>query len=362
MRPRLGDPIDLFIGQPDFDVPDQIKQAAIEAIRSGFNKYTQTQGIKPLADQVRASLACTPVPQARQRLRPAGDVRRGEASGATDDVLRAARRRGADPRPVLRDVQAPGEAQRGKPVFVDTYPDFQLKPERIEPLINERTKMLLFNSPSNPTGVVATAEACKQIAELADRHNLLLVSDEIYDEFSYEKIDDPNHPGEKVVPSPLDHNPNVLLLNGYSKTYAMTGWRLGYAAGPSAVIGAMTKLQQYSFVCAPSVTQAAGAIAFNVDMAKHVDAYRCKRDMVVERLSPYYELTTPGGAFYAFPKVPDHLGLNATDFVKRAIENSLLVIPGNVFSERDTHFRISYACDNARLERGLDVLVKLAKK
>ena len=97
-------------------------------------------------------------------------------------------------------------------------------------------------------------------------------------------------------------------------------------------------------------------------MAQHVDAYRRKRDRVVERLSPYYELTTPGGAFYAFPKVPDHLGLSATDFVKRAIENSLLVIPGNVFSERDTHFRISYACDDARLERGLDVLVKLARK
>jgi aspartate aminotransferase/aminotransferase len=96
-------------------------------------------------------------------------------------------------------------------------------------------------------------------------------------------------------------------------------------------------------------------------MSQQVEAYRRKRDRVVERLSPHYELTTPGGAFYAFPKVPEHLGLSGTDFVKRAIEHSLLVIPGGVFSERDTHFRISYACDDARLERGLDVLVKLAK-
>lgn len=360
----LKDPIDLSIGQPDFDVPDQIKQAAIEAIQSGFNKYTQTQGIKPLADKVRDRLA--------HRFPTLGNdygllVTSG-VSGALALLMMSCVQPGDEvliPDPYFVMYKHLVKLNGGTPVFVDTYPDFQLKPERIEPLINERTKMLLFNSPSNPTGVVATPEACKQIAELADRHNLLLVSDEIYDEFCYEKIDNPNYPGnpdEKVVPSPLDHNPNVLLLNGYSKTYAMTGWRLGYAAGPAAVIGAMTKLQQYSFVCAPSVTQAAGAIAFNVDMAKHVDAYRRKRDLVVERLSPYYELTTPGGAFYAFPKVPDHLGLSATDFVKRAIENSLLVIPGNVFSERDTHFRISYACDDARLERGLDVLVKLAKK
>ena len=246
-------------------------------------------------------------------------------------------------------------------MYVDTYPDFQLKPERIEPLINERTKMLLFNSPSNPTGVVATEKVCREIAELADRHGILLVSDEIYDEFCYEKTEDPSHPGERVLASPLDHSSNVLLLKGFSKSYAMTGWRLGYAAGPPAVIAAMTKIQQYTFVCAPSMTQAAGTIALDVDVSSLVDAYRVKRDKVIDRLGGHYELTTPGGAFYAFPKVPERLGLTGTEFVKRAIEKSLLVIPGGVFSERDTHFRISYACDDARLDKGLDILVELAK-
>lgn len=356
----LKDPIDLSIGQPDFDVPDKIKEAAIDAIRSGFNKYTQTQGIKPLVDQVRARLAHRYTKLGTDY----GLLMTSGVSGALALLMLSCVQPGDEvliPDPYFMMYKHLVKLSGGKPVFVDTYPDFQLRPERIEPLINERTKILLFNSPSNPTGAVASAGVCKQVAELADRQGVLLVSDEIYDEFTYEKVDDPRHPGERIVPSPLDYNPNVLLLNGYSKSYAMTGWRLGYAAGPAPVIAAMTKLQQYSFVCAPSVTQAAGAIAFGVDMSRQVEAYRRKRDRVVERLSPHYELTTPGGAFYAFPKVPEHLGLSGTDFVKRAIENSLLVIPGGVFSERDTHFRISYACDDARLERGLDVLVKLAK-
>jgi aminotransferase len=357
----LEDPIDLSIGQPDFDVPDEIKRAAIEAIQRGFNKYTQTQGIAPLIEQVKARLS--------RRYPSRGDdygllVTSG-VSGALSLLMLSCIQPGDEvliPDPYFVMYKHLVKLAGGKPVFVDTYPDFQLRPEKIEPLINERTKILLFNSPSNPTGVVATDDLCKQVAELADRHGLLLVSDEIYDEFCYEKVDDPGHPGEQIVPSPLDYNPNVLLLKGYSKSYAMTGWRLGYAAGPPEVVAAMTKIQQYTFVCAPSVTQAAGAIAYGVDVSPLVETYRRKRDMVVERLSGHYELATPGGAFFAFPKVPEHLGLSATDFVKRAIEKSLLVIPGEVFSERDTHFRLSYACEDARLEKGLDVLVELASK
>ena len=356
----LEDPIDLSIGQPDFDVPDQIKKAAINAIEQGFNKYTQTQGIAPLVAQIKDRLA--------HRYPNLGDdygllVTSG-VSGALALLMASCVQPGDEvliPDPYFMMYKHLVKLAGGKPVFVDTYPDFQLRPERIEPLINERTKMLFFNSPSNPTGVVATPEVCKQVADLADKHGILLVTDEIYDEFCYEKVEDPNHPGEMIVPSPLDYNRNALLMKGYSKSYAMTGWRLGYVAGPKEVVAAMAKLQQYSFVCAPSVTQAAGAIAFGVDVSDLVEQYRKKRDYVVERLSDHYELTTPGGAFYAFPKVPDKLGLSGSDFVKRAIEKSLLVIPGGVFSERDTHFRLSYACDDKRLERGLDVLVELAK-
>ena len=356
----LKDPINLSIGQPDFDVPDAVKQAAISAIESGFNKYTQTQGIAPLIEKLKAR-----VEHRFPKIGPDyGFLTTSGVSGGLSLLMLSCIQPGDEvliPDPYFMMYKHLVKLVGGKPVFVDTYPDFQLKPERIEPLINERTKAIFFNSPSNPTGVVASPKVCKQVAELADKHGLLLVSDEIYDEFAYEKSDNPNRPGEKVVPSPLDYSPNVLLLNGFSKTYAMTGWRLGYAAGPAPVIAAMTKLQQYSFVCAPSMTQAAGSIALGVDMTPIVDQYRKKRDHVIERLSGYYDLTKPGGAFYAFPKVPDKLGITGTEFVKRAIEKSVLVIPGGVFSERDTHFRLSYACDDNTLDRGLDVLVDLAK-
>jgi aminotransferase len=355
----LENPIDLSIGQPDFDVPDPIKRAAVDAIQQGFNKYTQTQGIAPLVGQVRARLD-----HRFPRLGTGyGLLVTSGVSGALALLMLSCVQPGDEvliPDPYFVMYKHLVSLAGGVPVFVDTYPDFQLSAERIEPLITERTKILLFNSPSNPTGVVATAGVCREIADLADRHGLLLVSDEIYDEFCYEKTDDPNHLGEAVVPSPLDHNPDVLLLKGYSKSYAMTGWRLGYAAGPPAVIAAMTKIQQYTFVCAPSVTQMAGAVAFGVDVSPLVEAYRKKRDRVVERLSGHYELTTPGGAFYAFPKVPEHLGMTGTDFIKRAVQRNLLVIPGEVFSERDTHFRLSYACDDATLDEGLDILVGLA--
>jgi aspartate/methionine/tyrosine aminotransferase len=243
------------------------------------------------------------------------------------------------------------------PVFVDTYPDFTVTAERLEAALTDRTKLVLFNTPSNPTGVVATQQVCKEVVELCERRDVLLVSDEIYDEFCYEKTE---RDGGTYCPSPLSNSPNALLLRGYSKTYGMTGWRLGYAAGPRPVIEQMTKLQQYSFVCAPSMVQAAGALALGVDMSQHVSAYERKRDRVVERLGPHYHLTTPGGAFYAFPEVPAKLGLTGTQFVEKAVENNLLIIPGGVFSQRDTHFRLSYACDDAMLDRGLDVLVELA--
>ncbi|MHC4995347.1 MAG: pyridoxal phosphate-dependent aminotransferase, partial [Planctomycetota bacterium] len=228
--------------------------------------------------------------------------------------------------------------------------------ERVKPLITDRTKLLVLSSPSNPTGVVTPEEDWRELVELAERRNILIVSDEIYDVFCYDNVDTPVGP---ACPSPAAFSDNVLLMRGFSKTWAMTGWRLGWAAGPKPVIDQMTKLQQYTFVCAPSMVQHAGVTAMEVDMSEHVAAYKKKRDRVIEKLTPHYELTIPGGAFYAFPRVPtDETG---TAFVERAIAKNLLVIPGCVFSERDTHLRISYATDDETLERGLDLLVGLAQ-
>ena len=362
----LKDPINLSIGQPDFDVPEPIKAAAADAIQRGFNRYTQTQGIAELREKIVAGLR-EEFPDTLGRALEereafgAGVLITSGVSGGLLLALMTCVGPGDEvliPDPYFVMYRHLVKLAGATPVFVETYPDFQLTPEQIEPRITERTKLLLFNSPSNPTGVVATPELCRQVAELCERRGILLLSDEIYDDFCYEKTADQG--GRPRCPSPAAQTPNLLLLRGFSKTYAMTGWRLGYAVGPRAIVEQMTKLQQYSFVCAPSMTQLAGVPALDLDMSEHVEAYRRKRDRVVERLSPHYELTTPGGAFYAFPKVPEGLGLTGSQFVEKAIQNNVLIIPGNVFSGRDTHFRLSYACDDTMLDRGLDVLIELA--
>jgi aspartate/methionine/tyrosine aminotransferase len=134
----------------------------------------------------------------------------------------------------------------------------------------------------------------------------------------------------------------------------MTGWRLGYAAGPAEVIAQMTKLQQYTFVCAPSAFQHAAVKALDLDMSASVAAYQRKRDIAYEVLSKKFEVVRPEGAFYIFPQAPG--GMSASEFVAKAIEKNVLVIPGNVFSGRDTHFRISYATGDERLREGCEVL------
>jgi aspartate aminotransferase/aminotransferase len=137
----------------------------------------------------------------------------------------------------------------------------------------------------------------------------------------------------------------------------MTGWRLGYAAGPAEVIAQMTKLQQYTYVCAPSPLQYAALNAMDLDMRDAVAAYKTKRDMAFDVLSRKFEVVRPDGAFYIFPQAP--AGTTATEFVTRAIASNVLIIPGNVFSDRDTHFRISYATTDEKLRQGCEILCSL---
>ncbi len=356
---ELEDPINLSIGQPDFQVPEPVKQAAIDAITQGQNSYTQTQGIAALRDKVCAQL---------QAEFPATYGQPGSAFPEELAVLITSGVSGGLMLALLATVQPGDEVivpdpyfvmykhlvslAGGTAVFADTYDDgFQLTAERVESLLTPSTKMVITNSPSNPTGVVADAAHCEQLARLCDERGVLLLSDEIYDTFCY----------DGKSPSPVLHNADTLLLRGYSKSYAMTGWRLGYAVGPRTLLNEMTKLQQYTFVCAPSMVQVAGVAAMDVDLSAYVAAYTQKRDRVVEVLGEAFELASPGGAFYAYVKVPERLGLTATKFVEQAIAQNVLVIPGSVFSQRDTHFRLSYACDDAKLEAGLQALVRLAK-
>jgi aspartate aminotransferase len=240
----------------------------------------------------------------------------------------------------------------GKCVFVDSYPHFKLPVEGIEASITDRTKLIILNSPANPTGAVYTEDEVKQVAEVARKHDIVVMSDEIYDTFCY----------DGKCPSIATYYEKTILLKGFSKAYAMTGWRMAYAAGGDAVkdiLEEMTKIQQYTFVCAPTPFQKAAITALDVDMTDYVDQYRKKRDMIYDGLSDKFQFNKPGGAFYTFIKAPES-AKNATEFVEKAIANNLLIIPGNVFSERDSHFRISYATTEDKIKQGIEILNSIA--
>ncbi len=344
---KLPDPINLSIGQPDFDVPEPVRRAAIEAIQGRKNGYALSQGMPVLREKLAARVHQEYGHDDRELF-----VTSGTSGGLMlamlvllnpgDEVIVF------DPYFVMYDALA--KVVGANVVYIDTYPDFRIDPDRVAAALTPRTKMILLNSPANPTGMVAGEDEIRGLALLAQRRNVVLLSDEIYREFCYD--------GPFV--SPARFNPQVLVIDGFSKSHAMPGWRLGFAHGPSAIIREMIKLQQYSFVCAPQPAQWAGAVAMDVDMSDQVAAYRRKRDLLSAGLRDYYELVEPAGAFYAFPRLPWGTGM---EFVARGIERfQLLMIPGSVFSRRDTHFRISYAAPDAVIERGIEALRKLARE
>src|SRR6266849_5831241 len=261
----LKDPVNLSIGQPDFDVPQPIKAAAHAAIDQGFNGYTPTQGIPQLREKLYADI---------HRLYPHADRDLFLTSGTSGGLVLA-----------LMSTVNPGDEvivfdpyfvscphlvtlAGGTTVFVDTYPDGGIDVDRVKAALTARTKAILFNSPANPTGVVYSRETVRDLARLADQRGILLVSDEIYRAFCH----------DGAFHSPAEFNDNVLVVDGFSKTYGMTGWRLGFLHGPKKLVAEMIKLQQFTFVCAPSIVQHAALAASDHDTAAVVAEYRQKRD------------------------------------------------------------------------------------
>jgi aspartate/methionine/tyrosine aminotransferase len=340
----LKDPVNLSIGQPHFDVPEPIKAAARAAIDQGYNGYTVTQGIPELRNKILADIRKTYPHPDRELI-----ITSGTSGGLLlalcctvnpgDEVIVF------DPYFVIYPhlIALAG----GTTVTIDTYPDFAIDLNKVRAALTPRTKAIFVNSPANPTGMVYSRESLRDLARFAREHDLILFSDEIYRVFCY----------DTTYVSPAEFNDQVIVFDGFSKAYGMTGWRLGYAHGPKRVIDEMIKLQQFSFVCAPSVVQHAGVTAWDYDVSAFVDEYRKKRDFVFEGLKNRFEMIKPGGAFYLFPQVPEGTG---SQFVTEAVRNNLLIIPGTVFSSRDTHFRISYAADDRTLERGIEILNRLA--
>lgn len=342
----LKDPVNLSIGQPHFPVPEPIREAAKRSIDSGGNGYTITQGIPELREKIAAELAGRFPGQDR------GVVVTSGTSGGLYLAMLAVVNPGDEvivPDPYFVSYPHLVTMVGGKAVFVDTYPDFRVDPDKIAAAITDRTKLVLLCSPGNPTGTVVDPAAMKAIADICRKRGVLLLSDEIYRAFHY----------DAPPRSPAEFDPDVLVVEGFGKTYGVTGWRLGFAHGPRHLVDEMAKLQQFTFVCAPSAFQHAAVAAMDFDVSGIVADYKRKRDLVVNGLKAKFEFATPGGAFYVYPKSPRGTG---TEFVTEAIQQSLLVIPGITFSRQDTHFRISYAATDETLQRGIEILNRLADK
>lgn len=338
-------PVNLSIGQPHFDTPQPIKDALCQAVQDGKNAYSQTQGIAPLLKLLQQDVD--------QRYGHA-DRRLFVTSGTSGALMLA-----------LCTLLNPGDEviifdpwfvmykhlttlAGGSVVQVSTYPDFRIRPDAVRAAITDRTKVILFNSPANPTGAVATAEEVQALAQIAAEHDIALISDEIYRAYCY----------DQSFSSPAQWNDQTIVIDGFSKSHSMTGLRLGFMHGPEYLIQQMTKLQQFTFVCAPHPVQWAGVTAWDLPLDDYLDDYRRKRDLMVGLLKDEFEIAGGQGAFYLFLKTPWGTG---TEFVTAAIRNNLLIIPGNVFSPSDTHFRLSFAAEDDVLREGAEILCRLAR-
>jgi len=343
---NMKDPVNLSIGQPHFDTPEPVKRALISAVEGGKNVYSVTQGIAPLRDALQARVKADLSHEDRQTF-----VTSGTSGGLMlalsvlvnpgDEVIVF------DPYFVMYKhlVTLAGGTCR----LINTYPDFRIDVDKVREAITPRTKAILCNSPCNPTGYVATETELKDLANLAAEKNVCLISDEIYRVFSYGT---PFH-------TPATWNDQTLVIDGFSKSHSMTGLRLGFAHGPAHIIQQMIKLQQFTFVCAPQPVQWAGIAALDCDVSGRVADYAKKRQYLLDELGGLYDIRGANGAFYLFIKSPYG---TASEFVAKAISQGLLIIPGNVFSQQDTHFRVSFAAEDNMLQRGVEILKRIARQ
>jgi aspartate/methionine/tyrosine aminotransferase len=338
-------PINMSLGEPDFDVPLPIKEEAVEWTRKGFNKYPPSGGIPELREKVKSSMKARGVFCDDVIITPGVTGGILLALMATldpgDEVLIP------DPSFVMYEYQT--ILLGGIPVFVDTYPDFRLKEDLIRRVLTKKTRIIIINSPGNPTGRVCSIEELEMVARIARENDVLIFSDDIYERFFYE--------GGSAPPCLGQLCEGVLTFGGFSKTWGMTGWRVGYVAGPKDIIDAMVTMLQYVFSGVHSVAQKAAVFALDYPTDDIIAAYRRKRDLIYEGIRDRFSVVKPQGAYYIFPEAP---GGDGDAFVERALANNLFIIPGSVFSRRKSHVRISFAADEETVVRGVEVLRKLS--
>lgn len=345
--------ISLGVGEPDFVTPWTIRENAIFSIERGRTSYTSNLGMiqlrREICDYLRSDYGLDYDP-AEECLVTVG------VSEALDLAVRAVVSPGDE---VIYSepcyVSYPAEIQMagGVPVPLATVrdDDFAVNPERLRRLITPRTRVLMLNFPCNPTGAVMNRERLTEVAGLAVKHDLVVITDEIYSELNYGD----RHVSIAALPGMKER---TIFLHGFSKAFAMTGWRLGYAAGPHEIIDAMMKIHQYAMLCAPIMSQEAALEALRRgrgEMEKMREAYRERRDFIVRRLNEIgLDCVMPSGAFYAFPSIRS-TGLSSRDFaVKLLKEESVAVVPGSAFGASGEGFiRCSYATGMDRIDTAM---------
>lgn len=344
-KERIKNLIDLTIGQPDFDVPKTVKEIAINNIRSGFNGYTSVNGIKGLRDKISRKL----------------NIKNG-INVNPEQILVTSGTTGGIFLTFMTLLNYGDEVIIMEPYFsayielaklcgakvrrISTFPNYQPNINRIEKAISLKTKIIILNSPNNPTGAVYSAKTIKNIIKIARQNNIYILSDEVYEDYIYK--------GKHFSPGSIYKR--TITINGFSKSAGMTGWRIGYATGPKKIINIMAKLQQFIYVCAPSFAQKAAITAINTDNRKTIKEYKIKRDIIYCGLKDYYQIMEPHGSFYIFLKTP----FDEDKFVQKLLENKIAVMPGKAFCGKNGYIRISYATNNSDLKEAVKILTKLA--
>ena len=362
----MTDVITLGIGEPDFVTPEPILRAGIESLRSGNTAYTSNSGMLELREAVVRML------QDRHNgpyYDPETEVLiTVGVSEAMSLVMQAILDPGDEvivPQPCFVAYTASVLLAGGKVVDIPTYAcnDFQITPAAIEAAITPRTKAILIGFPSNPTGAVMDRGGLLKIAQIAERHDLLVISDEIYDRLVYN-----NHQHVMFASLP-GMAQRTIHLGGMSKDYAMTGWRIGYALGPTEILGAMRKIHQYLIMSAPTTGQAAALEALiNPEVEEYVQAmvasYDQRRRLIVDGLNQIgLHCFEPRGAFYAFPSIAN-TGMNEHEFAEKLLlEERVAVIPGSAFGQGgEGHVRCAYARSLDDIEQALERMYRFMQR
>jgi len=365
MRAEGIDVLNFSAGEPDFDTPEVIKQAASEAMAEGFTKYTPSGGIPELKDAIIAKH------QTEQKIAydPSQVLVSNGGKHALHNIFQAVLDPGDEvviPSPYWLSYPDMVKLSGGTPVILDASikDNFKISPEALAEAITPRTKLLILNSPSNPTGAVYSTEELSALAKVIEAAGIMVISDDVYEKFVYDGQTFVNLP----MVAPLLAK-QVIIINSASKTYAMPGWRIGYAVGPQEVIQAATRIQGQATSCAGSISQKAFVMALNTDAAL-IEAFRQsfekRRDIMFEGLAAIGGIKTfkPAGAFYLFVDVGalyEKLEgvTNSVEFCDYLLEKwRIACIPGQAFGE-DRCIRFSFVADEATIREGLERLAEI---